>query len=280
MRTMSSRIRLVLQLGGLSLLALPIAATALVIQPQPGPFVGPNNPPLVDSPGLGFPSPTDAAISLTRAMDTVTIGSPWNCSNQKNTFMLGAKNGNGVFTQVTRSTGGSPVRSQVVTITGFNTQGEPTGFLFQDFIGGTLNQSGNATLISSHNNGIYDTLELSGGSLNMNVTFIYFPNGEGVPNFISIPWSQAELLGAKSACDGSGDPQVFVPLTANGRIGFDLDGNGAPDPDLFQSPVLAPRQVSVAQVPALGAFGVALLAGGLLVAGLRFLRRASSLPAV
>ena len=279
MRTMSSRFRIVLLLGGLSASALPLAATAQIVV-QPGPLVGPNNPPLVDSPGLGFPSPSDSAISLTRAMDTVTIGSPWNCTNQKNTFTLGAKNGNGVFTQVTRSTGGSPLRTQVVTINGFNTQGDPTSFLFQDFIGNTLNQSGTATLISSHNNGIYDTLELSGGSLNMNVTFIYFPNGQGVPNFISIPWSQAELLGAKSACNGSGDPQVFVPLTTGGRIGFDLDGNGAPDPDLFQSPVLAPAQVSVAQVPALGAFGVALLAGGLLVAGLRFLRRASYLPGV
>jgi hypothetical protein len=279
MRTRSSRIRLVLLLCGVSLLALPIAAAADVVI-NPGPFVGPNHPPLVDSAGLGYPTPSDSAISLTRVNDTVTIGSPWNCSNQKNSFTLGAMNGDGVFTQVTRSTGGSPLRTQVVTINGFNQQGEPTSFLFQDFIGKTLNQSGTATLISSHNNGVYDTLELSGGSLNMNVTFIYFPNGEGVPNFISIPWSQAELLGAKSACNGSGDPQVFVPLTTGGRIGFDLDGNGAPDPDLFQSPVLAPAQVSVAQVPALGAFGVALLAGGLLVAGLRFLRRASYLPGV
>ncbi len=279
MRTMSSRIRLVLLLGGLSLLVLPVTAAA-VIQINPGPFVGPDHPPLVDSAGLGYPSPSDSPISLTRVNDTVTIGSPWNCSNQKNTFSLGAKNGNGVFTQVTRSTGGTPVRSQVVTITGFNTQGEPTSFLFQDYIGAALNQSGTATLVSSHNNGVYDTLELSGGSLNMNVTFIYFPNGEGIPNFISIPWSQAEMLGAKSACDGSGDPQVFVPLTAGGRIAFDLDGNGVPDPDLFQSPVIAPAQAPIAQVPALGAFGVALLAGGLLLAALRLLRRSSSLQGV
>jgi hypothetical protein len=270
MRTLSQRCQPFTMLIALALLTPPLIAVA---QPE-GPFVGPNHPPLIDSTGSGFPNADDHALSITRSGNVLTLNSPWDCGNQKNLFTLSDKVGS-FYQTVSRTSGGSgPARTQVIHVTAFDPFGNPTAFSFTQS-GGPTTLTGTGTLLSSHNNGIYDTMQITetaGGSLNTLVNFIYFPNGEGLSEFISIPWGQAEMIGAKNTCGGSTNPQVYLPLTGDGHVILATNGT-SPDPDLLGSPVVAPLFAPTPPVPALAPIGLALLAGLMLVAALRFLRR-------
>ncbi len=244
-------------------------------------LVGPNSPPLADTPGNGFPNAaTDTAIGLNRVNDTVTITSPWTCngSSVKNQITLSDPDMSGRFLRGSRFSENLG-KTQRITITGFDGSGEPTQFLFEELTGSSVTRSGVGTLISSQNNGVYDTMELSqtGGGILATLSFSYFNTGNGnSPNFVSFPWGQTAALGGKSACAG-GNPQVFLPVASNGHVIFDLDGNGSPDPDLFPSPLIAPS--GIAAVPALAPAGAALLAAALLAVAVRHLRRVAGEPA-
>jgi hypothetical protein len=257
--------------------SLPLLAQPVVVEPTN--LVGPNSPPLADTPGNGTPNPlTDTPIGLTRNDDTVTITSPWTCNGKsvKNQILLSNPDNQGRFRTASRFSENLG-KTQQVTITNFDSAGEPTGFAYEELTSGVPGRTGIGTLISSHNNGIYDTLELSetGGGVLATLSLETFnTTNSNSPNYISFPWAQTAALGGKTACNGS-NPQVFLPVASNGHIIFDLDGNGVPDPDLFDSPVVA--ATGIASVPALAPLGLTLLAALLLVAAVRMLRRESGL---
>jgi hypothetical protein len=241
-------------------------------------LVGPNSPPLADTPGLGTPNPaTDTPIGLGRTGTTITITSPWTCNGNsvKNQFLLSNPDNLGRYRTVSRFSENLD-KTQQVTITNYDAGGEPIGFQYQEIANSVVGRTGIGTLISSQNNGIYDTLELqtSGGEVLTTLSLSTFntPNSS-TPNYISFPWAQTAVLGGKTACSGS-NPQVFLPVASNGHIIFDLDGNGVPDPDLFTSPQVAP--LGIAAVPTLAPIGLVLLAGLLLTAAVRLLRRQSA----
>jgi hypothetical protein len=255
--------------------SLPLLA-AIVAEPTN--LVGPNSPPLADTPGSGAPNPSaDALIGLSRNGNTVTITSPYTCNpgSVKNQILLSNPDNAGRFRTASRFSENLN-KTQQVTITNFDSAGEPIGFAFEELTSGVPGRTGIGTLISSHNNGIYDTLELSqtGGGVLATLSLETFnTTNSNSPNYISFPWGQTAALGGKTACNGT-NPQVFLPVASNGHIIFDLDGNGAPDPDLFDSPPVAAQ--GIATVPTLAPFGLALLAAFLLAAAVRLLRRESS----
>jgi hypothetical protein len=263
------------------LLTAPSASAAIATFTN---MLGPNSEPLADTTGEGQPDPAnDTMLGLSRAGNTVTITSPYTCNptSIKNQITLSNPNGNGVFQTVSRYSENLN-KTQRITITGFNQAGEPNGFLFEELVGnpptGPVVRTGMGTLLSSHNDGVYDTLELTapGGGVLTTISLTTFdtqPGAGGLPNYISLPWGQTAALGGHTACNGS-NPQVFVPIASNGHIIADLNGDGAPDPDLFASPLVA-AQVSVAQVPTLTPVALSLLALLLLVAAFRLLRRVS-----
>jgi hypothetical protein len=256
--------------------SLPLAA--INTSQNPTHLLGPHNPPLVDTPGNGVPSPgTDTTIGLSRTNDTVTITSPWTCnpSSVKNQITLSNPDMQGRFRTASRFSENLN-KTQQVTVTGYDTNGEPTQFLFEELSGKTPGRTGMGTLISSHNDGVYDTLELQqvGGGVLATLSLEDFNTGGGsTPNYVSIPWAQTATLGGKTACNGS-NPQVFLPVASNGRIVFDLDGNGVPDPDVYESPVIVSS--SIAAVPTLAPVGLTLLAAALLLGAIRLLRRESA----
>jgi hypothetical protein len=256
--------------------ALPLFAVAVA---QPTNLVGPNSPPLADTPGNGAPNrQADTPIGLSRTGDTVTITSPWTCNGAsvKNQILLSNPDNLGRFRTASRFSENLG-KTQQVTITNFDSAGEPIGFAFEELTSGVPGRTGIGTLISAHNNGVYDTLELSqtGGGVLATLSLETFNTADSnSPNYISFPWAQTAALGGKTACNGS-NPQVFLPVASNGHIIFDLDGNGVPDPDVFSSPLVAAQ--AIAAVPTLAPLGLALLAAFLLAAAVRLLRRESGL---
>lgn len=80
----------------------------------------------------------------------------------------------------------------------------------------TQSASGSAALIDTNADGVYDTLQISGlnGSISIPVTNISLRfkdvNGDGKADYVSIDWLLSGLLGVNL-----GDPQVWLPLTAN-----------------------------------------------------------------
>jgi len=279
MRTVRTTIRWRSRLAAIAALGMVAALPLAAQNPHPiGNMVGPNSLPLADTPGSGVPNPaTDTKLGLTRTGNTVTITSPWTCnpSSVKNQITLSNPDTHGRFQTVSRFSENLN-KTQQVTITSFDASGEPTGFLFEEIpkTGPPPVRTGMGTLISSHNNGIYDTLELQqpGGGVLATLSLDLFSSNGSSANYISFPWGQTATLGGKPDCGGA-NPQVFLPVATNGHIVFDLSGTGSPDPDLFQSPLVAPA--GIVAVPTLAPLGLAVLAGGLLTAAVRWLRRES-----
>jgi hypothetical protein len=227
-------------------------------------MVGPNFPIKVDSNGNGRPGSGDESIVPRRSGSDVIINSRWsNCDpgSNANRFTLSHPDSSGRYRRVFRTNG---TRGQTVTITGF-TRGAPTEVSWSEIDTGGDNSYGSGALLDVNGNGIFDTLMISGG-VSATVSFVH-TSGQ---DYISIPWSQASLLGVDfSATCGGSQPQIWIPLAdTNGdglgdTIVLDLNGNGRADDDFFQGPPLA-----AAPAPTLGAAARAvltLLLGGIAV---------------
>ena len=172
----------------------------------------------------------------------------------------------------------------VITATSFTGLNEPKSTSFNSSFGGVPNAAGTGMLVDTNSDGFFDAGSATGtlGPFigTMQFDFVYFDvNGDGIFDYISLPWTPANLffLGINTAdsCGPGGlDPQIFIPL-ANGRIILDLDGNGLPDPGVFQSPPLAPAVTVPAAVivPTLSPPATLLLALGLVIVAWFALRR-------
>ena len=103
-------------------------------------------------------------------------------------------------------------------------------------------------------------------------------NGDGFPDFGTLSdLGPLQFFGLD--CGGAGTPtKIYVPIAhepgGKSSIIADIDGNGAPDPDLFFGPVLAVAPVvAVAQIPTLSSLGLAILSLVLLAVGLKLTRQ-------
>jgi len=258
---------------------LSVAACALpmaLFAQGPSNMISPTNPILVGPQGTLQSSNQNQSIGLTRVNNVITITSPWTCngaSNKNKVTLSNPSQATGRFQTATRFSENLN-KSQAFTILQYDAQGNPIQFRYDEFAGVTETRTGIGTLLSSQNNFVYDTLEIqSTTGINTTVNFLAFPLGGN--QFLSIPWSQLASLGGKTTdCTGQ-NPQAYVPVTPAGHIVFDLDGNGSPDVDLYQSPALA--AATVGNIPTLGPMGLVALATLLLGFAIYWLRRESGL---
>ena len=272
-----------------------------------GGMVGPSAPPRVDSAGAGGPTNDGRTVTLNYSGGQVTMTSPWDCGSPLayRTFIPG---GGSPYTSVSRTLPSGLMQ----TVAASNVvSGRVYGMVYsENYVmtvptvaprAGPLLPSGAAQLIDSNGDGAYDTLQVSGqkpgaagvgvvsGTVNAMIPLVYGSMSGGVPDHVSIAWSQASVLGVNfsDGCSVAGaggtDPQVWIPLTdtnSDGRpdsVVLDLNGNGVADPEFLQSP-----PVAGAALPAIGAPGLVLLAAGIGMLGLFALRRrpAPAQPAI
>ena len=219
-------------------------------------MLGPNFPIKIDSNGDG-PTSGDGSIVPSRAGNTITIPSQWTCLGAKdsspnadalpnsNVIELSNMAGDGKFLTASRYNG---LLQQSVTIGSF-VNGGPTQFSYTESRPGEAPVTGGATLLDQNLDGIPDAVSVY-GPVNGMVTFAFSTDG----NYISIPWSQASVVGIETTntCAGA-VPQLWIPLAdtnGDGRgdtIIPDLDGNGMADGDVYVSP-----PVAAPAVPAMG----------------------------
>lgn len=265
---------------------LCLAAT-LIAAPSFGQVLkgfGPLNPAIVDTNGLLTAEPDGAPVVPSRSGNFLFLDNPWSTSPAVAT-LCSFDPVSGKFKGICRTSPNGLVQS--ITITGFSPSGYPTSFQFME-TGGAGPVSGTGTLVDQNGDGIWDGIALAGGSVNVTLPFVYVDtNGDGWADYISIPWSQATLVGINPkgsvllAGAGGPNPEIWVPLSdTNGdgkpdAIVLDLTGSGTPDPDLFRSPavgpVLAPPTLA-SSIPTLSEWGVLATVLTLMAIGLWQLR--------
>jgi hypothetical protein len=276
------RLRSLVPVTAILLFVAPLYA---VSAPPPSPFLGPGNPPLVDTNGDGRPDAGDQTINFVYLRAGIEIISPYdtNTLDGDNFFALSNLGTNGKYLDVGRTADNGDF--QEIDITGFNGAGKPINFSFFETSGLTLRKgnhttalhSGQGTLLDSNGDGSYDTLQGTGdgGSINFSLGLTYFDtNGDGKPDYVSLPWAQT--VGVQP-----GSPQTFTPISDSNGDGtkdslvLDLNDDGVADPEFYASPILfvIPAVVPVAaQIPTLSQWAMILLSLALCAAGIVTLR--------
>jgi hypothetical protein len=131
-----------------------------------------------------------------------------------------------------------------MAITGF-TGGFPTQFGYTETDSRGVRASGGGQLMDLNGDGRMDAMSVNGTSVNATLNLVFSADG----NYVSIPVSQAALVGAKQGRCGPAVPQIWIPLVdtdGDGRgdtIILDLDGNGVADPQFYSSPRLGASAV-------------------------------------
>ena len=228
----------------ITLVLLVLAAfvsTALFAQSPTTNMLGPNSPARADTDGDGIVEPTDGAITPTRVglVDTsIEIPNPWQVGvSGNNTIDLDQPDGSGRFQRFTRTNNEGLVDQ--LTVTALSPGQTPTAFAMQNSGPGT--PSGNGQLFDQNNDGIYDGVTAT-GAVSFSLNFVRNDStGDGWADWISIPWSQAQLVGVDFSNPVGGiNPQVWVPLAdTNGdsrgdSIVADTNGDFQPDADLYR----------------------------------------------
>lgn len=291
---MTARFRLCLV--ALALVAV-VAAPALLAQ-STNRYFGPNFPALVDSNGNGRPDPgVDAPFTPRASAGEGTLISPWQCdtSAPSNYFSFDDPSG-GRYQTVRRQTYG---REQAVTVTQATAGGAAISFSLSETNPSAAAAregqrvtaaTGAGGFVDNNGDGIYDGVSGSGnrgsGPVSVSTGFVLSDiTGDAYPDYVSVPWSQSAALGVKpnfQCTPGNPTPQVFVPLADSNGDGhpdsviLDLDGDTVPDPDVYQSPILAPNPtggLAANEVPTLSQWGLVGLAASLAAAGWLFLRK-------
>ena len=253
-----------------------------------GPFFGPNSGATVEgSSQKAYPEWRDGRIY---------IQSPWSdCQVSDDDFTIqpmttGTRNG--VYNQFCHW-------GRSFTIDNFDEQGYPIGGSYSGYDhscydynrGGDYEYRSNrqssweldqGTLLLTKSNAdqtAYDQVHLSGQkgvdgetqSVNVTLPLVASEGSIGVANIAS--------LGVIKPCgDADANSQIWVPLGKNGdgqpAIILDLDGNGAADPEFYQSAALAAAGDNPdVVIPTLTQFGIAAMALLLLAVGLRHIRQ-------
>lgn len=246
----------------------------------PNPVVG-DAPAFLDNDGSGGPSCGDTPIVplFDLTTQTITIPNPYqNCDgsgNNDNTFMLVRTGDPQTGTPFELIRDREPNLEERVFPTAFFQSFEPSAGELDIYRSGNLVQSGIGHLVQGGGaffGGVSGQRTL-GGNESATMSFVYTgTGGDGGPAYVSLPWSQLQALGVLNTKCSTPVPQIFIPLS-NGKIVLDLDGNGAPDPNVFSSPPLTPQAGIGVGIPAGSRGTMAILAAVLVGAGLLQLRR-------
>lgn len=215
-------------------------------------MVGPRFPVLVDSNGNGRPDEGIDEASPPTGSPVTTFPTRWACPGGNDNLTFSNMDGTGKFTRVTHI--GADGRSQAVTRSG------PTSVSYTETaVFGTVRAAGALSAVDGNLNGVFEGFTLNGNIGVVSMSWAYFDiTGDGLPDYVSIPWSQAALVGVRfgSSCGGS-QPQVFAPLAdSNGdgipdSIVLDLNGDGVADPQFYSTPRLSPEATPAPTMPAI-----------------------------
>ncbi len=247
-------------------------------------MLGPYNGATVDINGLLTATPDGPCAVPSRSGTNLTLYTPWSV-DPVNGYLCGFDSVTGKYTAICRTTPGGLF--QMIAITGYSAFRHAPGKVSTYAVGGSFPstftytqsgvgppKSGTGQLVDQNSDGVFDGMTLAGPGLNVTLPFVYVDiNGDGFADYISIPWSQATLVGVNPNSSvltpgaGGPNPQVWIPLAdTNGdgkpdSIMLDLDGNGVPDPDVFASPALGPVSAPAAlspliPVPAFSEWGI------------------------
>jgi len=112
--------------------------------------------------------------------------------------------------------------------------------------GVTTTKTGSGAAIDTNNDGKPDVFEGEGtGQPKVSMSLVYSDiNGDGNPDFASIPWALGQALGVNTG-DSIPDPQVWVPLGDTNGDGkpdapaLDFDHDNKPDPGFPLTPTVA-----------------------------------------
>lgn len=239
-------------------------------------MVGPIFPILIDTDGNGAPTedidqgivPTFDGVSLGQIVDPLD---PCTTCGSGRFIQLSDPVG-GQFTTITRYVG---LERQSISV-GAMSGGRPTSFRMEVENGIGI-RNGTGQVLDFDSNGRFDALRGTSTSLNFTMNFVQSDvDGDGVGDYISIPWSQAGLAGVEQ-----GYPQIWIPIadtTGDGlpdSIVLDLNGDGAADPQFLVSPPVGPAPAvgGLPATPTLSGWGVMAMMVGLLGAALTVLRR-------
>jgi hypothetical protein len=219
-------------------------------------LLGPDSPAFADVNGNGQRDPDDIQF-WPRRLDTRVItgwsGSrlglnqnPFDCDpgNGNELVHLYDRNGDGKFDTTVHQNGN---RAVLLEFTKFD-DGSPFAGRITPYFDGYRVGWGSAWLVDANHDRVYEGWKAEGlvagrfriEKVRISMDFVTLDvNDDGFPDYISIPWALSDVIGvrAEPLC-GQPLSQVWLPLTKDYRIGFDLDANGEPDPDFFLSPRL------------------------------------------
>jgi hypothetical protein len=250
------------------LLSVALSLVAVAIVPSSfgavtGMF-GPLNPATVDTQGNFTANPNDICAIPLRTGTQLQLFHPWS-DTPASGFLCGFNAVTGKYTAICRTTPDG--MTQMISVTGFSPFQAPVSGKVTTYAAATYPSSfqytetgpaspknGTGVLVDQNGDGIFDGIALTGGSTNVTLPFVYVDtNGDGFGDYVSIPWSQATLVGINPnghiiTPQGAGgpNPQIWVPLAdTNGdgkpdSIVPDFTGSGTPDPDLLPGPAMGP----------------------------------------
>jgi hypothetical protein len=248
----------------ISLLAM-LAAGAVAAQPSCDPVL--LHPALIDTNGDGPTPATDGTITpLFCPPGTLLIQNPWqDCDGSggfHNAFLLTFDPTTNQILSISRDRG----FEQESIIPSYDSAGNPLEFAMTVMKDSSVAQQGSAKLLRNTQGeftGIF-----FGDPIDLQLDFVYHTGPNGLPDYVSLPWSQTAAIGVKTnpgcgpASDGS-TPQIWIPLV-NGAIDVNPVVPGVP-------PILT---VGVSRtIPTLSGAMTIALAVSILAAGMFQLRR-------